>query len=284
MEISSAGTAADRLLRVTDGLDGVDVLRSEAALAVVTALGPERERRILQRLQAMGENPSDYADLHVVVPRTSLSLAELASRGVYSQEVLWPTIASLAERRIIFAGLNIRCPHCGTEEWRAIDDVAQTLTCVGCRVQISLSASTRDDREPKWSYTLNRAVAWPLEQDVLVVVFAVQALVRRAKYASHFVIGVLPEGVNGPEFDAILTVDEDVFVLEGKSGASLSETDVTKTAQLASRLGGTAIFATLSMWSDEATRLIADGSAGHKPQILTRKDLILGDAASDQTE
>lgn len=272
---SSAGDAAERLLRFTDGLDGVDVLRTDAALTVLKALGPEREKRILEQLKAIGKDPSDYADVHVVVPRQSLSLADLASRGGFAAEALWPTIAELVQRRVIFAGFDIVCPHCGTDEWRAIDDVHQVLTCVGCREQIPLSTSTRaGQREPHWSYTLNRAVAWPLEQDVLPVVFAVQALVRPAKDASHFSIGVLTEGPNGPEFDAIVTVDQDVLVLEGKSGANLSEGDVRKTVAMARRLGGTAVFATLADWSQESARVIGSVAEGNKPQILTRKDLV----------
>lgn len=275
--VSSAGNAAERLLRFADGLDGVEVLRTDAALAVLKALAPEREKRILQQLKAIGQDPSEYRDVHVVVPRQSMSLADLASRSGSAAEALWPTVAELTQRRVVFAGFDIVCAHCGTEEWRAIDDVDQVLTCVGCREQIGLSASMRaGQREPQWSYTLNSAVAWPLEQDVLPVVFAVQTLVRHAKDASHFSIGVLTEGPNGPEVDAVITVDRDVFVVEGKTGANLTEDDVLKTTELATRLGGTAVFATLAEWSEESARLIAAVSDGKTPQVLSRKDLVLG--------
>jgi hypothetical protein len=190
----------------------------------------------------------------------------------------WPTIAELAERRVLFVGFDIVCPRCGADEWRAVDDVEQTVTCLGCRESIPLSTSARaGQREPHWSYTLNRALVWPLEQDVLPVVFAVQALVRRAKDASHFVFGVLPKGPNGPEYDAIVVVDEEVFVVEGKSGGVVGEAEIARTVGMATRLEGTAVFATLSEWSDESARSIAAGSLdGRPPLTFARMDLIRG--------
>jgi hypothetical protein len=62
------------------------------------------------------------------------------------------TIDELCHYRLFLKGYRIKCPHCSSKFWYSIDNVGESLTCIGCHNNYDLPV------EPDFAYKLNDLV------------------------------------------------------------------------------------------------------------------------------
>lgn len=248
--ISAWGRAAGRISRLLGGLNGIEVLRSEVAirtLDVLAELGP-------------ADRPASRE------PALSLSeLVQRLERPRFGKRQLSPVIQRLVNSRLVFPGVRVTCPDCGTQEWRIVDDLTAEMRCPGCRAAFAMPlGSPLGDPEPTWEYRLNHVVTWGISQGVVAGLLGLRTLRNRAQFRFRMVHAQDLRGPDGPcEVDAIACIDRTVAVLEATRSHRLDPDEIAKVAAVARRLDAVAYFATTAAtWDDETTgRLSELGSA-----------------------
>jgi hypothetical protein len=91
-------------------------------------------------------------------------------------------IDDLIKREVLFQGAELRCRNCLSRSWYHVDDLAQQVTCPGCRQVFHLSI------ESKWSYRLNELVATAISDHGVVPVMRTLGRVARDPRESFFFI------------------------------------------------------------------------------------------------
>lgn len=62
-------------------------------------------------------------------------------------------LTQLVAEKILIQGISIRCPHCYTSHWYAVDSLSSTVKCEGCLTAFQFPLNN------KWSFRLNNLVA-----------------------------------------------------------------------------------------------------------------------------
>jgi hypothetical protein len=256
-EASSWGTAAQRALTVVGGLTGLSTLRDRIALSLIYALS---------------NIDRTFAGQPQLEPQPALTMAELSDRlsplGVRGKNDVAPALDLLVAGRLVFPGMKVRCSHCGTDEWRVVDDLRIDMVCQACRapIRLRLRDLSAGDPELPWAYRINQSIVWPAGQGVIPGLLLLAKLAPRAQHRFRYLLGQRVTGALNCEVDAFLAIDRQLAVAEVKRGDSLVPREIERTLDIAARLGGVAYFATeADAWAPETlTALEAAAKAATK--------------------
>lgn len=148
-------------------------------------------------------------------------------------------LSDLTRDRILFQGVELRCPNCNSSYWYSVDEMRKTVTCRGCHVRFALQA------EATWSYQLNELIRVGVgDQGLLPVFRTIARLFDRANDCFFFMppvefIAYSDEGERKVERELDLAwVKDGVFgIAEVKTTAKLFKpSDYEDMASLASDL------------------------------------------------
>jgi hypothetical protein len=84
-------------------------------------------------------------------------------------------LADLSRDRILLRGYRLRCPECNLEEWYALEDVSETVSCAGCLTVFQLPFNAQ------FHYRLNRLVDLGMEQGAIPVILTTILLQNLSK-------------------------------------------------------------------------------------------------------
>lgn len=274
-ERSNGGEWADQLLQSLGGDLAEMPLRAPAAMGVVRLLAPQRDERLGQMNVAR-------------LPAEDLQVGQIRDRlratGVVSENdirAVPAAVATLARTRIVFAGMRVRCPSCGLQPWRVVDDLATQMQCSGCRAPIAFDGFAADSTAAaRWSYRLNSAFDSVINQGAAAVLLSLARLRDDDPESFRYSTGRNIHGLSRTEIevDGIVCIGSNVGVLEARSSGQIDENDIAKTLEVADAIDATAYFATLDQWQSPGAELLQRAAAEHKsPLGVPRVRLFAGD-------
>jgi len=245
---SAWGSAAERTLALLGGPSALDALASDGALNVLNLLA---SRGPYERPSTGRPHPE---------PLEAWVLGDIAGQvGTHSsvtRAAVIPALDRLVRSGLVLLGARVECERCGSDYWRAVDDLRSEMTCTGCRAPVYFGAMSgrAGGLEHRWEYRLNEVMAWILDQGVIPGLLARRCISRDARARASLLLGQQLSGAEVlGEIDIVGALDRRPMVAEVKEGANLGEAEVLRTLAIADRLRATAYFATTAHEWDEAS-------------------------------
>jgi hypothetical protein len=138
----------------------------------------------------------------------------------YSHRGLMNDLNHLTELGVLLMGLQARCPHCGYRAWHHIDDVKQTIRCVGCNYTYPLPP------ERRWYYRLNSlARAATADHGLVPVILVLGQLLMEARSSFLFApcLDLFEKETDGPvgDIDIAVVIDGQFVIGEVKQSRDL---------------------------------------------------------------
>jgi len=155
----------------------------------------------------------------------------LSSRG---RKVLHKELEELVKKGIIFQGLCLKCPYCGSEEWYPLESIGATFQCEGCLETHGVPAN------PEWRFRLNPAVANAAvnNQDVtLLTLYLLQSEVEHSfLWCPEIKIYKDEDHEKAEDIDFIAVADGQLMIGECTRSPSFADADIGKMKSLAREL------------------------------------------------
>jgi hypothetical protein len=286
--LSQAGRYAQALLRRLGGLDRLEALASDAAIAIVDALTPQSAKKLAQHIrrevlarEGGGASLTDEA-LEEILDRQELflelpakTLNELSSSASMPKRDLAPALAKLVSAGLVIRGASLRCPHCNYPDFFPLRELDEELTCRGCRLVFGLPVVDRGERsEQPLHYRLDGLMAQAMDQDLSPSLLLVRRLAAGNPRALYWPgLDLFRGGARDSEaeLDLLLANGGQVLVGECKRRAeALTTEEVGRRAALSDELGARPVFAALDGgFAPEVRQAVAD-AAGY---LLDRQRL-----------
>ena len=161
-------------------------------------------------------------------------------------------LADLSRDSILLRGYRLRCPECNLEEWYALEDVAETVSCAGCLTVFQLPFNAQ------FSYRLNRLVELGTKQGAIPVILTTLLLQDLSERSFLHIPGIVAiQRDLEVDLDILASCDGYLVVAECKDlGEGCSEgtaaeiaNQLKRTYQVARDIGTDVVF--LSMMANE---------------------------------
>jgi hypothetical protein len=135
-EVSQAGLICDQLIRQMGGIQGCRAFKIKGVRTLIDRFSPTQNFTRSEALRLIGANFGAYEQLYI---------------GVRDKEHLTPpdVFSYLLEQRVFRVGLQLQCPTCKLEFWRALDDVQTLLTCEYCGKEFNVTPQLKGR---DWAY------------------------------------------------------------------------------------------------------------------------------------
>lgn len=147
----------------------------------------------------------------------------------------------MIKQKLCFRGAELKCPSCGTKQWRVIDDISSMMRCAGCQQTVETPLAVD---ATQWSYRINSLYAKAHELGVIPHLLTIDYFREQADKSGTFdeniVIGTFygvkltaREGKTVPfpeiEIDVAWIMDGDLYMGECKTNAwELDTAEVTR--------------------------------------------------------
>lgn len=228
---SQGGRYAQALLGRLNSLGDLALLASEHAVAILTALAPLSRLKLAQRVvaeAAKGGTQLDEVRLAELIKGDAGFLelqartaAEIAGAAQVKKAELLRALAELVAAGFITRAAAVECPACGYKDVLALREQDERVTCRACHSEFPLPVTDPSGVERPTHYRLDGLMARAMDQDLLPVLLALNALRTgepplRAAWPGIEITG--PGGTS--EYDLIVSDGENVWVTECKSRAS----------------------------------------------------------------
>ena len=157
------------------------------------------------------------------------------------QKLASALLSWLLQKRLVFRGLELECPDCGTSAWYSLNEVGNQFLCVGCQGQQPF------DQMPQnalWRYRVNQLLASALDQGVLQQALAAYDMDLSGPFRSrtymfpNVVLVDIPTGQHEAEIDLLGFEDGEWIVVECKAWSDVTETELDARRRILDRLGG----------------------------------------------
>lgn len=195
----------------------------------------------------------------------------------------------MLRQKLIFRGAELKCPSCGTKQWRVVDDIDSMMRCTGCQKIVETPLGVDNTQ---WRYRINTLYAKAYELGVIPHLLTIARSQERADKSGTFddniIIGTFyglnlkaREGKAVPfsemEIDVAWIMDGALYFGECKTNAwELNAEEVTRYIQLGNLMRARKmVFAMLDDIAnipDDARSLIENASI---PIDLVGKDKLL---------
>lgn len=174
-----------------------------------------------------------------LVPR-GITFGEVKNR-LKDQRLARLLLSWLLRRGLMFRGLELVCPECGTQAWYSLNDVGNTFRCVGCQGQQPYDLMPEG---AAWRYRVNQLLASALDQGVLQQVLAAYDMDLRGPSGSRsyvfpsVVLEDLHTGDNLIEVDLLGFRNGEWLAAECKGRGDATESELDALRSALDRLGG----------------------------------------------
>jgi len=157
------------------------------------------------------------------------------------QQIATALISWLLKKGLIFRGLELTCPECGTQAWYSLDEIGNLFECVGCR------AAQPFDRMPNdapWRYRINQLLASALDQGVLQGILTAHDLQVWETFGStayllpNVILSDATTGRQVIEFDLLGFMDGEWIAAECKAWGDVSAYELHALRRTLDRMGG----------------------------------------------
>lgn len=286
VELSDKGKIGERIIHLIQGVDNVWVLSGRTIYQLFDELSElSQAKEFKGRLKGLVdslnvENGDDTvnqilhtiaSDRHDRVLKGYSDIKRILNFTVTgAQTTMQKFVDWLLDKGLIFRGVELSCPICGTKQWMHIDELGSRVRCIGCQetVNIPLKADVT-----QWVYRINTLYAKAHEQGViphlLTLNYAIQVLgVTRSKPLGLFPGVKFNFQENQPDKDIeidVAWIDSGLLTIgECKTrGKDLSRQEVERYTAFGQRIGCRQIvFSTLDNFKDlaEETRQLISSS------------------------
>ncbi|MCC6606261.1 MAG: hypothetical protein IT327_23845 [Anaerolineae bacterium] len=176
IELSDKGIIGERLIKLLGDVKNLWLLSGKSVFNLFDQLAEldqakEFKSRLRNLLAERGtENPDNVieqilqtiaSDYHQRVTKQYSAMDNLLE---FERDTAKKFIKWLIERHLIFRGVDLKCPVCGTKQWLYIDNMHSTMQCIGC--QESVNIPVRVD-VIHWQYRINTLYAKAHEQGLI---------------------------------------------------------------------------------------------------------------------
>lgn len=283
---SSAARHAQAVLDRLGGLDPLDALADESAVAVLDALAPRSRLKLAQRLVGEARRVAgvglDEATLAELLKQQDLflelqarTIGEVAAEAGAARADLLAPLARLVEAGFVRRGALASCPRCRHHEALALSEQDEWVTCRACGERFLLAVLDRGGQESPTVYRLEGALGRAMDQDVLPVMLALRALrpPPQAPPVRAAWPGLIFHGSRGEdEVDLLVSDGSSVHMCECKlSAAGLTDGQLGQLLDMATSLGARPAVAALtgSFAAAQAERVRDAGG-----RVLERRELL----------
>lgn len=196
----------------------------------------ELERAVDRILQSISQ------DRHERVLKT---FGDIKQTLGFRQENTNRFVEWIVKQKLVFRGAELKCPSCGTKQWRVIDDISSMMRCAGCQQTVETPLTVD---ATQWTYRINSLYAKAYELGVIPHLLTIDYYRERADKSGAFdeniIVGTFygmkvnaREGKAVPfpemEIDVAWIMDGDLYIGECKTNArELDETEVTRCLEL----------------------------------------------------
>ena len=223
----------DRKAALTHGINRI--LAGEYSAQMIL-----RNHAVLQLLTDMitSERISDETKRYLTPKGISFGTVHKKLGG---QKLASTLLSWLLRKRLVFRGLELECPDCGTSAWYSLNEVGNQFLCVGCQGQQPF------DRQPEnasWRYRINQLLASALDQGVLQQVLAAYDMDLSFPFASrtymfpNVVLADKQTGDHVAEIDLLGFADGEWIVAECKAWGDATQSELAGLRRILDRLGG----------------------------------------------
>lgn len=287
--LSDKGRMLIALLRRLDGRAALETLARPIALAIIAVLTPRAAAQLARSVtHHLSPGRVDEQELARLLARAdiagvgaSANAHELGSAlGVPRNEIL-TTLDDLVSKGWVQQGKRARCPHCDTETFWTLDDLADLLLCAGCRQGFRLPVRVGYSENPG-AYRLDPLMSRVMQQGGAAVLLTVRRLLADHDHSLPYGLWPGIEFVDHRsdakfEVDVLFTSRARVVAGECKSRAELlAATEASRHISISTRLGGVPLLASPEGdWSADVLKIAGDAVGAI---VLARAQLV--DAAS----
>jgi len=260
---SDKGKMATQFLNMMESIHETRFLTGSNVIAFLRRYdGPHSARK--SKSHKIGDSsPLNYDDL------SRSLMSQYADQLFVRSFVGW-----MLRRRLLTAGIVVRCGHCYNRQFVLIDQIRHQLRCPGCRSLLEIPLD--DYRHLTLHYVLNTLLVSAIHQGFLAHLLAAYFLImnnhggRSYRNLTFFYPGVKvsKEGKSLGELDFVLMFDGEIITGECKLGGELTSDEVAKTITLSKRIGADVVtFCTTDKFSNRSIREIS--KVGRKKRITT---------------
>lgn len=248
---SDKGQYGHAILKLLGGLEGVKEIADRETYDLLKLLSLKSSKKVAQYvIQQMGWKDVDevaiaqsLANIDMVpeLKRVPKSVQDLTSSLRSSKAKILRILKKLSAFAIVKRGMHLECPQCGTPTWYHIEQIAESIMCMGCSFRFALPVEypAGSGIEPTWEYTLNTLANRAMDQDLFSVLFAVSYAAGSERiFSLEPGFELIKKGDSNvfAEFDFIFVRKQRIFAGEVKAGNEIEDKDL-KAARLAAKLG-----------------------------------------------
>lgn len=176
---------------------------------------------------------------------TLQELAQIAAPAAEMPRFL-SQIQQLSGRGALIRGYRLRCPTCDLETWYALDDVAEMVTCQGCRIAFQLPLDV------EFAFRPNRLLMETLKSGGLSTLLTLHRWIQDSPLVLWQAAVTLQRAGESREMDLVVQREDglwmaeckDNFATDAESLAAL-QTQLERGAEIARECNATFAFATL---------------------------------------
>jgi hypothetical protein len=152
-ELSQPGLICDQLIRQMGGIQGCRVFKIKGVRKLIEQFGPTQKFTRSNATMLIGDvDPvTGNPNTNPVTGRPKFEAYEDLYIEARDKERLKPSDAFsyLLKRQVFHVGLELKCPTCQLDSWRAVDDVRTLLTCEYCGSEFNATPQLKDR---DWAY------------------------------------------------------------------------------------------------------------------------------------
>jgi hypothetical protein len=180
-------------------------------------------------------------------------------------------------KEIFYRGFVLKCGHCADVAWFPVDEITNYFTCKRCgKKQQYRKENWKYPNEPAWFYKLDEIVYQALRHNSGAPILTLAALKRGAKESFLFCpeLRITPqhESKHFMELDICCITDGKLCIGEAKSNGIIESTDVSRYADIASKLAATrVVFSTTASSWNKVTEAAIDSTFNSLPIIEVSK-------------
>ena len=180
-------------------------------------------------------------------------------------------MAQLTERGAFIRGYRLHCPTCDLDTWYALDDVAEVVTCQGCRIPFQLPLDV------DFAFRLNRLLMEATKSGAMTVLLTLYHWLQDSPITLWLAGLEVSKNSIATDIDLIVQREDGLFMAECKDNFNGDDVDnlliqLEQGKSIADAIGATCVFATL--FDDEIPQSVRQFCDNHTIHLLPRPTLI----------
>lgn len=247
---NAKGRYTQGLIRLMGDLPAMEFLRDEYMI------------RLLSNAQLRKEKAFTYKQMH------QIAKPENDTDRFYAQ------MQTLIAKGMFLRGYNLQCPVCDLATWYGLNDIAELVTCQGCRFTFQLPLTL------SFAYRPNRLLIEALKSGAMTILLTALWLYEQDNTMDWQTESVVQNGNITTDLDVGAHVNGEIWIIECKDNFKVSDIALDELInqlrsghQVAKDIGASRyLFATLyaKVIPDRLTSFLAE----QQIDLLTRADLL----------